>query len=367
MNDYELLKEIIPDDSRFLLEYAEYLPRKNLSLIERWKALSRGEQLIFKEAQELYLKAIFYHKRFDFKNSFLYLNKCFNKLKSIKFYQDLIKEKFIDEEDYKDLLKNIYFYFGDYYLFYEKDLNKAIFYFKKYMEIEDEYSKLYELREYLEENKILKNDFSDLKLFYLNLMNLYKLGKFLDVVKLERRMEDSVLVVSQKIKDEYKKILELAGDAYINLGSFFNAKEAYFKALKLKPDDIVILKKIEEIKDWLNEKDIERISFALDKLRKNRDIRLNKKLNKRTHRFQLPLVFDGENYNFDIYFDSVNKKSSPLISIFLNNKIMAEFYMPEKKQTVYLKFQTKIGKNILEISIKNNIGSIILKEIKIYK
>jgi len=41
--------------------------------------------------------------------------------------------------------------------------------------------------------------------------------------------------------------------------------------------------------------------------------------------------------------------------------------MPEKKQTIYLKFQTKIGKNILEISIKNNIGSIILKEIKIYK
>ena len=115
-------------------------------------------------------------------------------------------------------------------------------FFEKYLEIEDEYSRLQDFRKYLIENNILKEDFNNLKLFYLNLLNLYKLGNFTEVIRFGRLMENNVLIVSKKIKDEYVKILKLIGDSYLNIGSFFNAKEKYFKALELEPDDIVILK-----------------------------------------------------------------------------------------------------------------------------
>jgi|GEM_PF-3059263 hypothetical protein len=60
-------------------------------------------------------------------------------------------------------------------------------------------------------------------------------------------------------------------------------------------------------------------------------------------------------------------RSNPLISIIFNGKITNEFYLLEKNQTIYLKLETKLGKNILEISTLNNKGSITVKKIRIYK
>jgi len=88
---------------------------------------------------------------------------------------------------------------------------------------------------------------------------------------------------------------------------------------------------------------------------------------KNTSKVQIPLMLDGKKYNFDIDFESPDRNNNPLVSILFNGKTVGEFYMPNMVQTLYLKLQSKLGKNILEISVLDNRGSIIVKRIKIYK
>ncbi|MFQ6082952.1 MAG: hypothetical protein ACE5WD_06295 [Candidatus Aminicenantia bacterium] len=366
VRDYTLIKEITPDDSHLLYIYADFLGEKGLPIIERWNALSRAEYAVFKDAEELYQRAFSFHNRFSYEDSFPNFQKSLKGLQKITFYQNLTGEEFIDKEKYQDLVKNIYFYLGDYYLNYEEDSDQTSFYFEKYLDQEKEYSKLKQFRDYLEENDLIKVDFNNLKLLYLNLYTFYKVNQFREVIRIGKLMEDNILVISPKIKTYYLKILNLIGDSYLKLGYFFNAQEIYHKILDIESKNIEALVKLEQIYTRLNEEEkLKNIESNLESLIMKREIVINQYLTKKKKKLQIPLILKGEEANLEItlFIDRGNKNPAPLISIFFNDQVAKEFYLQNNNEIIPLKLNSKIGVNILEISALNCNDSIVVERL----
>ena len=101
--DYEVMSQIIPDNSNYLRRYAKFLGERSLSLEERRKVLARSEYWDFIVAKQEYGLGESSLQFLRIEEAQKHLGSSRRLLQNIKFYQDLSGDEYIDQKEYQSL------------------------------------------------------------------------------------------------------------------------------------------------------------------------------------------------------------------------------------------------------------------------
>jgi hypothetical protein len=365
VKDYSFMDEVLPPDAQEYRQYAEFLGRRSLSLEERIRFLSRAEGLDFSRARSEHQAVAASLVPSPSQEALNQLAKTLRLLRGIKFYQTLREVQFFSTAEYAELLGSVLV-----------DLAKARFetgakleeveeYLHEYLTLESRPVKVEELEAYLRKRGVLspelEDHFEDLNRLALGLWLRYKQVKYRQVADFGRILGDTCLVVPESKKPAYVRVLQLVGDSYEKIDSFYSARDYFLRALQAEPENVETLLRIRTIWDRLNEPaevaktdtDLKRILTPAQK--DFMDFRL-----RRGELSAYPLILDGRAVSLELSFGTEVTSAVPLVSVFFNDGIAWEGYLT--KSPLILSLATRPGKNVLQVRpVNEDIGFVRMK------
>ncbi|MGM0466603.1 MAG: hypothetical protein ACQERH_09250 [Acidobacteriota bacterium] len=351
VEDYSVINRILPQRPEALRMYAEFLGGRSLSLEERLEKLSRAESMEFKAAKELYNQGQREAGLYHMKNALSHLSSSLANLNKIRFYQSLVGEKLIDEEEFLNLKKSVLLGLIKLRLQRTGELKEVKEYLKTYLEMEEEEVEIEEIEEFLMERDLLEfkpgGKESFLRL-YFKLIFDFKQHRYREVIKESSRVEELYFSDFPGTEEELVRILQIAGDSYQRTDFVYDANEFYQKALEVNPRDIETLIRMRENYKRLNDVDkMREVDEKISEISMPDEIMFEDREIKKGQLFKVPLMFTEES---KVFIDIALKEESggPLVAVFFNGRVIEERY-GEKNQISGLELMTQRGKNILEL------------------
>lgn len=365
IKDYDMMRRILPEDPQILRIYAEFLGEKSLSLEERQNSLAKAEYYEYRKAKEEYRLGESELYSFRIKEAIGHFNSCLYNLKKINLYQNLTNLRLIDFTEFSEMQKSVSLGLAKCLIEQGKNLDEVGDYLQAYLSSEAEVSSLEQLESYLKKKGLIrenqKDSFNDLNRLYFELLLKYSQDKHDEIMRLGRSLIQSFVIIPEGEKEIYIRVLNLMGDSYRERNHFYEALDFYNRSLEIKADNLETLVKIRLIfkKMDLQEK-IKEINEKIEKLLSSKEKEFSHFTLQKGKNFHHNLILDGQKANLIFTFGDVEKRRSPLISIFFNGHIIWENYL--QKETLSLPVETKVGVNRLEIMTINR--NVILDTLK---
>jgi hypothetical protein len=356
INDYELLKSILPLDIFVYRTLAEYLGERSLYLKERQELLTQAEFLEFQTAQRDNQKGEndFYH--FNLRDAFQSFESCLTRLRRIRFYQDLTQQNIIDAQDYVRLEKSVYLNLAKCRIEENRSLEGSQNYLEEYIRMEEDVRALKDLESYLMERRIIdkkfEGNFDNLHKVYFQFLLAYKQKRYAEIIRTGRLIQTSYLVITDDVKTEFIKILQIIGDAFHRAGHVYDATDFYMRAFELDSENIDTLIKILRNYERLNdEAGVRQTHQNIEKALFPKNINIRNSLIKKRHRSSQRMILDGREIILELFFEKTTQGVASLASIHFNGHVVWEDYL--KGDLLTLQLDTKIGENILQVVAVN--------------
>lgn len=350
--DYQVMEKTLPGDAQIYRQYAEFLGEKSLSLEERHKYLAQAEILDFARSKREFQSGENQLARFQTQEAFGLFKASQDLLRGIKFYQVLNGKNLISNSEYTELLKSTWLNLAKCRIEERAGLSEVLDYLSQYLGLEDRTAKVDELVAYLRDRGVMPEKFdkssSDLTRLAFEFLLQFKQTKYREIINFGRELQGSFIVVPEAKKPDYVRILLLVGDSLQKVDFLYDAGDIYQRALEINPNNLGTLLKIRQNYDRLNEeKKLEEINKAIEKLMTPKEIDFKNLLLNKRGIFSRSLVFDGQKVILDLQFQTNEKSGAPLIAVFFNNCVVWEEYL--KNGNISLSLETKAGENTLQI------------------
>jgi tetratricopeptide (TPR) repeat protein len=357
IKDYDVLDQILPEDSFIFRRMAEYLGERGLFLENRQRLLSEAEYLEFEEAKSIYRAGEMEFYRFNLIEASKRFRSCLNVLDIIRFYQKLIQQNLIDDTGFIQIRKSSYLYLAKCSIEENRGLPlDAKEYLKLYLNLEQDVGAISELEKYLIERRILDkkldNDIDKMDHLALHLILALKQKKYSDIIRVGRIIRASSIVVTDEMKDDYIKILLILGEAFYKADFIYDADDYYQRAYELNPQNLnTHLKMVQNYERLGNHQDIQRISERLERILYPKNSSFAIQLIKKGDHRSRKMVLDGREIILDLHFNSIVKEVQPIVAVYFNSHVVWEDFLEENVLSLNLK--SRIGENRLQVIAVN--------------
>ena len=354
--DYRIMDQVLPADASVYRQYAEFLGEKGLSLEQRHKYLSLAETLEFERAKRDYQLGENLLSRFQFQDAFVRLKLSLDRLRNIRFYQNLHTEKPIDRSEYFGLLKSNLLGLARCRIEGGSAWEEFESYLLEYLALEDRAASVGELEIFLKDRGIISGapgrSSSDPSRIALELLILFKQNKYREIIVFGRDLLRGFMVVPEAERPDYARVLLLIGDSLQKVDFLYDAGDFYQKALDIDPDNLEGLLKIRQNYVRLNaEQKLRELDRTIERLVAPSELSLGRFLLGKGRTYSRSLVFDGQNISIDLEFVGVKKEEPPIIAVFFNGLAVWEDAVREGRISLLL--TTKAGENILRMKAIN--------------
>jgi tetratricopeptide (TPR) repeat protein len=353
VKDYEMIEAILPEDARVYRQYAQFLGEKSLSLEKRHKYLARAESLDFVEAKGEFQSGEADLSRSRVYGAFTHFIHVLEFLREIRFYDALDLGKSISKEESSELMKSLFLNLAKCGIEKKEGLKEFLEYLKQYISLEDQAAEIGALDSYLKERGVIPPEFgkdlADLDRLGLELLLLFKRKRYDEIIDFSAQLERSLIVAPKAKKKDYVRIQQIVGDSFKEAGNLTDAEKSYQKALQIDPTNLETWLSLRQVYSRLrDDKKLMETNEKIEEVLTPKKIALSGPQFKKGQIFTEVLVLDGRDIILDIHFDKNEKAIDPLLSIFLNNRVVWDGYSQDGLVSIVLR--TKMGRNVLQIT-----------------
>jgi hypothetical protein len=333
VRDYGVIDRILPEDAGMVRAYARFLGEKSLSLEVRERALSRAEFIDFMTAKNELDKAQRGYEYDQSQEATARVSSCLRLLRSIVFFQDLVREELIDPQEYAQVRKKAYLLLAEGQIDQTRSLADPDSVLENYLALEDQPLAVGEFEKFLLERGLLENDEAsasrpkDLQTLALELSLDFKQNKYKDITKAGEALERSTFVIPEAARPYYARILGLVGDSYMKLDYLYEAEKAYLKALSATHGGLEGLIRIKRCYERLNsEQKLAEVRRQIHALLAPPVADLDRRLVEKAKPARFDLVCDGQPLTLTLTFEPSRPESRPLLTVLWNGRVVREAY-----------------------------------------
>ena len=356
IKDYQVIQEILPEDTQIYRMYAEFLGEKSYSLEERQEALAKAEYLEFEKAKSEYKSGENELMYLRLRKASKYFKSCLNRLEKINFYQSLTGSKPIQPSEFNQLKKQACLKLAKCHLNEGGELNEVELTLRTYLELEESTARVGELESYLRRLGLIGTKLDDsldnLDRLSFHILLFFNQSRYGDIINVGNLLEKSYILVPEAMKDDYVEILQAVGDSYQKLDALYDASKFYNTSLDVDPENLNALLNLRLCYERMNkDEEIQKINDRIENLLTPRQIGLNNYLINKGQRFSQRLNLDGRKVTLRLNFKNIMEDIVPLISVFFNGRVVWEDYL--NNETVTIPLEPRIGENMLMVSPVN--------------
>jgi tetratricopeptide (TPR) repeat protein len=369
VKDYEVMEKILPQDAKAYRMYARFLGEKSLSCDKRQSSLAKAESLEFERAKDIHNLGQSELQYYQLREAFNHFNSALNILGKINFYQSLSSQKLIDLTEFHNLKKSACINLAKCLIEQGQELKAAEGYLRSYLSLEEEVAAAGKLESILRDRGLIEEklgaSFEDLGSLSFQILLYFKQNRYRDIMRVGRLLRDSFVIVPERNRDGYLKVLQLVGDSYQKVDYIYDAGEFYQKALEMDPDNLEILLRMRLNFERLNEEEkVREVDEKIEKLLSPREMECKNSVINKGQRFSRTLTFDGREIILNLDFNEAGEESvPPLVSIFFNGRVVWEDYLKggggegveEEKQEKERK-NKKENDRVISLSLKSKLG-----------
>jgi tetratricopeptide (TPR) repeat protein len=350
--DYELINRILPRNQKVYRRYAEFLGEKSLSLKERQQKLTQAELMDYEEARKEYNLGRQDLQSFRLPKAMTHFRSAFDLTYKISFYQNLTSQNLIKIPEFNGLRKSIFLGMIQYLVNLKGNIQKIKEFTCAYIALESDAVKIWDLETYLKRKKIITEDKKsygwDMDKLFCRMALDFTQHRYSNIIDTGEFLKRSLRDMENDRETDCIKIYRMIGDSYHKQDFIYDAIEFYKKALNIDPWDvktlISILDNYQRLNDEENIKDIqEKINEAVNP----REIPDEDIVIMKGQSFDRILNMTGDKIDLTLDFQPGNSDFNPLITLFLNGKVIWEDYLTQG--SVSLSLKPEVGKNTLRI------------------
>jgi len=365
IKDYQIMQEILPEDTQIYRMYAEFLGEKSLSLEERQKALAKAEYLEFEKAKSDYKSGENELMYLRVRKASKYFRSCLNRLEKINFFQSLTASKPIQPSEFNQLKKQACLKLAKCHLNEGGELNDVEAVLRTYLELEESTASVGELESYLRRLTLigtkLEDSLDNLERLSFHILLFFNQSRYGDIINVGNLLQKSYIIVPEAMKDDYLEVLQVVGDSYQKLDALYDAAHFYNTALDVNPENLNALLNLRLCYERMNkEEEIQNINDRIENLLTPRQIGLNNYLINKGRRFSQRMNLDDRKITLRLHFKNTSEEVIPLIAVFFNGRVVWEDYLVN--ETISIPLEPKIGENLIMVSPVNS--SIHISDIK---
>jgi tetratricopeptide (TPR) repeat protein len=358
VGDYEVMRQILPDNPGMIRIYAQFLGEKSLDRRERLDVLAIAEQLDFQRAREEFSRGENHFRYYRPREAEPFYKNCLNILGNIKFYQGMTGKNLVDADEYVDMSMEANLKLAKCGILQGRGLMEVEVFLRNYLGMSDRVADASELENYLVEKRLLgkslERSLNDLGLLNFHCYLYFKQNQYRDIKNIGSMLERSFVVVPEEDKKHYVDVLRWVAESHQITGYFYDAMDVFNKALELDENDMATLLGMRRNFERLNnEREIARIDLHLNDLLSPREIVYEDETIGKGQRFTQPMILDGSTISLQIDFADVGEDSRvfPLVSIEFNGHIVWEDYLQDN--TLVLLVESQEGDCELAITSVN--------------
>ncbi len=371
IRDDAVMQKIIPDSPPLLRTYAQFLADKGLSLEARHKTLARAERLEYEQAWEEAEMAQNLMKTGAIPEALQHLSGCLNILKKIKFFGRLTDEQGIGAEMEKKatLLRTVSLDLAKAKLEENRNLAEAQEPLRAYLALESDFNQITALETYLKELNIIPETDADLQIknirqLSFDILLMFKLHKYRQIISLGSQLQRSLLVADPSANKDLSEIFRIVGDSYLKLDFVYESEAFYQRALELSPGDPEVLLRMRKYYERRNETEkLSEVDRLLSGVLSEGVILSQPRLLPKGVPFEQTLLMNVSEtrVRFDLQFEALPENPRPLVSVYLNDRVYWEQYLPGA--SISLELSTEEGFNRLQVLPVN--GPVVLAKVSI--
>jgi len=356
VKDYGILAKILPVDAGVYLQTAQFLGEKSLSREERLKFMTQAETLEFRKAKDEYVAGQTDFNGLKLREAKDHFQAALNAAQGIVFYQNLTVQSPVDVMEYKNLLKSIHLGMAKCILEESRRLDEALGHLYAYLNLEDQLSSAGEVETFLRERGLVEaksgGNFQDFGRFAFELYLGFKQNRYREIVQAGQSLERSLLVIPDKTKQDYARVLELVADAYQKLDYLYESNKFYQKAIDMGVRKVDLLLKMRKNYERLND---EAKMLAIDRevaaLLEFKEVKFPALRLKKGEPFKQDIVLNGRKFRLNLLFEDNLSEPRPLISIMFNGQMIWEDYLQTAEIAISL--PSDIGTNTIQVAVVN--------------
>lgn len=353
--DYGIIDRIFPHEPRAYRQYAQFLGERSLSLEVRQNKLARAEFWEFAEAKRAFSMGQREYRFFRLKKADDRFRSSLKTLDRIKFYQALTREELIDSDEYLEVKKSVALGLIKSTVQRRRNLSDTDRFLRMYLDLEDEILPLGELESYLNVRKMLKtriNPGDPISPLFIKLWLDFKQNRYRDVTREVGAVNDLAYALPQSSRDDYVKILRMVGDSFQKLDFLYDSEEWYLKALEYSPDNLMLLYKLRENYERLNDEGkIRDIDRRINRLLSTQESAYRNSPIDKGRKWVRRITSSGDRMTLTLEFKK-EEGTPPLIAVFFNGLVLYENYV-EGNGKLTLDVASYAGENVLEILAVN--------------
>jgi hypothetical protein len=356
VKDYAILAKILPVDAGVYLQTAQFLGEKSLSREERLKFMTQAETLEFRLAKDEYMAGQTNFNGLKLREAKVHFQAALACLQRIVFYQNLTVQSPVDGMEYKNLLKSVHLGLAKCILEESRRLDEALDHLYAYLNLEDQLSSAGEVEAFLRERGLIEaksgGNFQDFSRFAFELFLGFKQNRYREIVQAGQTLERSLLVIPDKTKQDYARVLELVADAYQKLNYLYESNKFYQKAIDMGVQKVDLLLKMRKNYERLNDVNkmaaIDKDVTALLEFKEMRfpGLRLNK-----GEPFNQKIVLNGRKFRLTLSFEDGLSQPYPLVAIVFNGQMIWEDYL--QNPNIDIALPSDIGSNTVQVCVIN--------------
>ena len=366
VKDYAVLAKILPVDAGVYLQTAQFLGEKSLSREERLKYMTQAETLEFRLAKDEYMAGQTNFNGLKLREAKAHFQAALACVQRIVFYQNLTAQSPVDGMEYKNLLKSVHLGLAKCILEESRRLDEALDHLYAYLNLEDQLSSAGEVESFLRERGLIEaksgGNFQDFSRFAFELFLGFKQNRYREIVQAGQTLERNLLVIPDKTKQDYARVLELVADAYQKLDYLYESNKFYQKAIDMGVQRVDFLLKMRKNFERLNDVNkmtaIDKDVTAMLEFKEMRfpGLRLNK-----GEPFNQNFILNGRKFRLTLSFEEELSQPSPLVSIMFNGQMIWEDYLQTPDIDIVL--PSDIGSNTVLVCVINKPVTLLMMKV----
>lgn len=350
--DYEIVRQILPEDAATYRTYAEFLAERSLSLEERWRALASAEALDFGRARAEYEQGNRDLEYYQLPEASTRLTAAGEAFGRIRFYQTLARETSIVPAEYAALRRDLALGLAKLKIEETGSLKEARPLLEAYLALEEDVPSIASLEKDLRERNLLPSraaaEVRDMGLLSFQLLLSFKQNRFREIVDAANQLAGSFLAVPEAMKPDYARVLRMIGDAYQKLDYVYESGTYYRRALEIEPDDLPTLMAARKSYERLNdEAKVREVQTRLAQVFSPPEFDLAGGGLSRGESRLVSLVLDAGTLDASLTFAPGAEGFRPIVAVYLNGRVAAEGGIEEN--ILRFRLEAQPGRNELVI------------------
>jgi len=357
IRDDAVMQKIIPESPALLRTYAQFLADKGLSLAARHGTLARAERLEYDQAWKEAETGQNLMKTGSIPEALQHLGGCLSILKKIRFFGQLTAEPNIGAEVEKKitLMRTVSLDLAKAKLEENRNLAEAQEPLRAYLALESDFNQITDLETYLKELNIIPENDADLQIknihqLSFDILLMFKLHKYRQIISLGSQLQGSLLVAVPSANTDLSQIFQMVGDSYLKLDFVYESETFYRRALELTPGDPEVLFRMRKYYERRNDTDkLDEVDRLLAGILSEGVILSQPRLLAKGAAFDQTLLVSGSEtkIRLNLEFETLPENPRPLVSIYFNDRVYWEQYLPGA--SVSLELSTEEGFNKLQV------------------